>query len=215
MSAVAIKVGILAIKSISKPISKKIKDYAQDHKQFKTWCGSIGNFFNSITHKVNVRIAGGKQIKLKPLAEAEAVSIGADYVGEGFVLSVSVGLLVAEYARRDYIKDIEKKEKIKQKEKKREKKEKEFDALLEHIKVRFSKLDAEVSVLKTKIQELKGTNENVDVIPSVKSDEKDSNSKNINYNETQKQENGWFSSWFYNPFYVKVIDAKVSKETDV
>ena len=67
MSAVAIKALILTIKTISKPVSKRLKAHAEASEQFKAVCVNVGRFMNRMTHNVNVRLAGGRELRMKPL----------------------------------------------------------------------------------------------------------------------------------------------------
>ncbi len=147
MSGVGIKMLILSIKTISKPISKRLKLAAADSERFKDVCILVGRAVNQLTHQVNVRLVGGKAIKLKPLGESEAVSRGAEVVGEGFVYGTSVLLLVGEYARRDYVKDKEKAEKA---EKKRASRLRKATALA----LRFKHIEGEMHELRNRVKEL-------------------------------------------------------------
>jgi hypothetical protein len=222
MSAVAVKLLILTVKTISKPFSKRLKDVAKDSESFKGYCIKIGNFMNGFTHNVNIRFIGGKQIKLKPLGETEAISRGAEVVGEGFVYGVSICLLVAEYARRDYIKDIEAAEKAEKKAQRREKKDKALAEKFEH-------LTHQISILESKLQELEEQNHKWGKIASLQvlqarevgnSERKRTNteSKKIDNIEESKRTSTWWGSWYW-PFYVEVIDPGLestsSNDSDV
>ena len=206
MSAVAIKALILTIKTVSKPVSKRLKAHASASERFRGLCIAIGRFMNRSTHSINVRLAGGKKLKMKPLGEQEAVSRGAEVVGEGFVYGTSVLLLVGEYARRDYIKDLESAEKARAKRVRR----REKDALLE---AKFAALRREIDVLQTEVRELKENSKSITskiraaIVPSLGSPE-DAAAEGSHAPDEQKTvaSTSWFDgSWLaaLSPFYFR------------
>ena len=195
MSGIAVKFLILTIKTVSKPVSKRLKSQAEQSTRFKNVCIEIGRFMNRSTHFVNVRLAGGRQVKMKPLGEQEAVSRGADVVGEGFVYGTSVLLLVGEYARRDRIKESEAAEKARRKLENRRKK----DAALEK---KFTEMRTEIIELQKQVQELKN--------PSISTISRGQDAIATAYNEhtiedakQTNQASSWLRSWLatFSPFY--------------
>jgi optic atrophy 3 protein len=198
MSAMMIKIGILAIKTISKPLSKRIKEIAKESTIFRGHCQKVGNFFNSLTHNVNVRLAGGRQIKLKPLAESEAVSIGAEYVGEGFILGVSVSLLVGEYARRDHIKGLESIKKAKQKQQRRNQKDAALSAQFACMEEKLLALRKQVLELEAKTQAQTPAQTKVQDQVQVQAKEQTTESSDPSSSSKEPLSLSWF--W---PFYVR------------
>ena len=94
------KLGVLTIKTLAKPISKKVQSYAANSMRFKSICIGIGNtnnkisyYFRSITDKSN------HKIKYQKVSEKSAIETGSNLIGEGFIYLVAGGLLVEEYTR--------------------------------------------------------------------------------------------------------------------
>ena len=201
------KLLILTVKTISKPFSKRLKEVAKDSDKFKDYCITVGNFVNNFTHSVNVRFIGGRQIKLKPLGESEAISRGAEVVGEGFVFTVSMTLLLAEYARRDYTKGLEAEEKQRKKNERRLLKNAQVDLLFERLAKEIKVLRRKIEVLEVEVHENKDPS-----TPTTAAIEqttaKHTNTKESGGKSSKTESKGWGSSlanWW--PFYVEVIEA--------
>jgi hypothetical protein len=230
MSAVAVKLLILTVKTISKPFSKRLKDAARNSTSFKSTCIFVGNYVNSFTHNVNIRLIGGKQIKLKPLGEPEAISKGAEVVGEGFVYAVSLTLLVGEYARRDYIKDIESKEKAEKKAKRRVEKDAvladKFDRLIKVLAVLSAKVERleehqqqQQQQQQTRQQRAAVANGNPVAVGLAatsgatkrKQDNNEESEAIDTKNGTSSSWASWTSSWYW-PFYVEIVEGPSAED---
>ena len=231
MSAVAVKLLILTVKTISKPFSKRLKEAAKNSTSFKSTCIFVGNYVNSFTHNVNIRLIGGKQIKLKPLGEPEAISKGAEVVGEGFVYAVSLTLLVGEYARRDYIKDIESKEKAEKKAKRRVEKDAvladKFDRLIKVLAVLSAKVERleehqqqQQQQQQTRQQRAAVANGNPVAVglaaTSGATKRKQDNNEEAEAidtkNGTSSSWASWTSSWYW-PFYVEIVEGPSAEDS--
>lgn len=119
-----VKLGYLLIRTIAKPVSGAIKNYAKDHPKFKEMCMSVAQRY----HKSEVRLRRGLIVQkkrttnneaalvqmepeIKPLDPAKAIETGANFIGESIVFVVAGVLLVAdqlssrakEQARRDAV----------------------------------------------------------------------------------------------------------------
>ena len=97
--AFAVKLGILVIKTVTKPFAKKIKNTKD--KDLQRLCINVGQFQNKYMTLVNLRMSGIKAKKVKPLTDEKALSLGSEIVSEGTILGVSGTLLALEYWRRD------------------------------------------------------------------------------------------------------------------
>jgi hypothetical protein len=231
MSAVAVKLLILTVKTISKPFSKRLKEAAKNSTSFKSTCIFVGNYVNSFTHNVNIRLIGGKQIKLKPLGEPEAISKGAEVVGEGFVYAVSLTLLVGEYARRDYIKDIESKEKAEKKAKRRVEKDAvladKFDRLIKVLAVLSAKVERleehqqqQQQQQQTRQQRAAVANGNPVAVGLAatsgatkrKQDNNEESEAIDTKNGTSSSWASWTSSWYW-PFYVEIVEGPSAEDS--
>ncbi|XP_078001029.1 optic atrophy 3 protein homolog [Glandiceps talaboti] len=96
------KLGSLAIKQISKPIANALKMTAKTNEFFrKNICMPPAQLYHWSEINIKMRILGlGKAKSVKPLSEQSAVELGAEIIGETFIFTVGVGILVAEYWRQ-------------------------------------------------------------------------------------------------------------------
>ncbi|XP_071478502.1 putative OPA3-like protein CG13603 [Diadema setosum] len=96
-----IKLGTLAVKQISKPISKSIRAMAKGSPFMRRYiCMPPAQFYHWMDVNLKMRILGlGKATEVKPLSEEAAVELGSEIIGESFIFSVAVGTLVFEYWR--------------------------------------------------------------------------------------------------------------------
>jgi optic atrophy 3 protein len=104
------KLAGLIIKTLSKPLSKRIK-----HEFSKSTTGtrlleSMGQASHNITSRMTIWSAGYKVRNIQPLPSDKAILMGSELVGESFVLFVSAGVIIYEY-QRSKLKEMEKAEK--------------------------------------------------------------------------------------------------------
>jgi len=144
------KLGLLAVKTISKPVATQLKSYAKEPGIFRSSCALFGQSSHIIGTRLNVRLLGHRINKVKPLGEAEAVAKGADLFGELFIYTVSGGAIVFEYSRSS--KESERKAQDK-KERQRIKEQKMHDQL-SSIHKRIDELHEETKNLKSALAEL-------------------------------------------------------------
>ena len=167
--AFAVKLGILVVKSVTKPFAKRIKN-TQD-KDLQQFCRRVGQAQNKLITLVNLRMSGIKAKKVKALPDEQALSLGAELVSEGVILGISGSLLALEYWRRDFLAEKKKLKHEKEKAERREKKRQELEA-------RFQPLYDRISYLENEVQNLKSNQERRSMTT-----QKDTNS------------NGWWTSW--------------------
>ena len=69
------KLGVLAVKQISKPIAKRISAAANRSRLFKDWiCVPLAQLFHSAEVKIKLRLLGvGKATKVPKMSEKDAV----------------------------------------------------------------------------------------------------------------------------------------------
>eukprot|EP00475_Leptophrys_vorax_P011665 TRINITY_DN18209_c0_g1_i1.p1 TRINITY_DN18209_c0_g1~~TRINITY_DN18209_c0_g1_i1.p1 ORF type:complete len:204 (+),score=40.73 TRINITY_DN18209_c0_g1_i1:326-937(+) len=140
-----VKLGALALKTLSKPLANVVKRRAKSHPRFRE---TIINFAQSY-HKLNVglqrRLYGySTNVDIKPLIEERAVETAADLVGEVFVFSVAGGIVVAEYTRST-MSEARKEEKRKQEKEALRQKDLELEQELETLKERLDALEKAAS----------------------------------------------------------------------
>ncbi len=103
------KLAGLLVKTLSKPLSKRIK-----HELTKSTTGTnlleaVGQASHSLTSRMTIWSAGYKVRNIQALPSDKAVQTGSELVGESFVLVVSAGIIIYEYNRSKQ-KELEKAE---------------------------------------------------------------------------------------------------------
>lgn len=97
----AAKLGVLAIKQISKPIANLLKDNAKKSPFFRRYVIiPPAQFYNWI--EVKTKMWGmnlGKTVMVPKLNDAMATELGANLLGETIIFVIGAGLLTWEYVR--------------------------------------------------------------------------------------------------------------------
>lgn len=87
------------VKTIAKPLSKRIKhDFSRFQVTQKILIG-IGQASHRVTSQMTIWSAGYRVRSITPLEPDKAMKVGAEFVGEAFVFTVSGGIVVWEYNR--------------------------------------------------------------------------------------------------------------------
>ncbi|XP_049358144.1 OPA3-like protein isoform X3 [Solanum verrucosum] len=135
-----LKLGTLALKTLSKPIGSRLKQQAGLHPKFRNFIVSMAQANHRITTTMQRRLYGhATNVEIRPLDEEKAVQAAVDLLGEAFVFSVAVAALSFEVQRSS--RSEAKKEELRRQE-------------LEQMRERDDSLSREVESLKSKIQEL-------------------------------------------------------------
>ncbi|KAG0052369.1 hypothetical protein BGZ83_002708 [Gryganskiella cystojenkinii] len=92
----AIKLGFLAIRTVAKPIANSIKSYSVKHPKFKEACIS---FSHKTEMQLKMKFLGYKVESIRPLNDARAVEMGANFLSEAFIFGVAGSLIILENAR--------------------------------------------------------------------------------------------------------------------
>ncbi|KAG6419180.1 hypothetical protein SASPL_121392 [Salvia splendens] len=96
-----LKLGTLALKTLSKPIAARLKQQAGIHPKFRNTIVSIAQANHRITTTMQRRIYGhATDVEIRPLNEEKAVQAAVDLMGELFVFSVAVAALIFEGMRQ-------------------------------------------------------------------------------------------------------------------
>mmetsp|Transcript_11171 Transcript_11171/g.12629 ORF Transcript_11171/g.12629 Transcript_11171/m.12629 type:complete len:211 (-) Transcript_11171:1645-2277(-) len=110
------KLAGLFVKTLAKPLSKRIKyDFAR-FDATKRILMSIGQTNHTVTSYMTIWSSGYKVKSIKPIDTEKALKDGAEFVGEGFVLTVSASIVIWEYnrsAQKLIEKNEQKRERIK------------------------------------------------------------------------------------------------------
>ena len=103
MAAVPVaKLGALLVKTLAKPVAGAIKARAKDHPAFRGACIAMAQTYHRLEIQMRRRLYGQVAVDayIAPLNEQVAVDTAADFLGEGVVFSVAVGVLAFEYGRQ-------------------------------------------------------------------------------------------------------------------
>jgi len=103
MAAVPVaKLGALLVKTLAKPVAGAIKARAKDHPAFRGTCIAMAQTYHRLEIQMRRRLYGQVAVDayIAPLNEQVAVDTAADFLGEGVVFSVAVGVLAFEYGRQ-------------------------------------------------------------------------------------------------------------------
>ncbi|XP_063705098.1 putative OPA3-like protein CG13603 isoform X2 [Culicoides brevitarsis] len=97
----AAKLGVLAMKQISKPIANVLKTRAKNSPFFRTYiCMPPAQFYNWMEVKTRMWAMNlGKPTVVPTLNEAQAIELGANLLGEFVIFTIGAGLLILEYTR--------------------------------------------------------------------------------------------------------------------
>ncbi|AES63922.1 hypothetical protein MtrunA17_Chr2g0283001 [Medicago truncatula] len=135
-----LKLGTLALKTLSKPLAGKLKQQAAIHPRFRQLIVNMAQSNHQITTKMQRRIYGhATDVEIRPLNEEKAVQAAVDLIGELFVFSVAVAVLIFEVQRS--ARSEARKEEIRKRE-------------LEAVRQKNDGLAEEVELLKLRLQEL-------------------------------------------------------------
>lgn len=103
-----VKIVSLAIRTLAKPISTKLKQQAQEHESFRNLCINIAQALHRNEMKMRVNLlgeggtsssSGGGKPHIRPLSESKAIATGANFISEGFLFAVAVALILGEQYR--------------------------------------------------------------------------------------------------------------------
>ncbi|KAE7997670.1 hypothetical protein FH972_002285 [Carpinus fangiana] len=135
-----LKLGTLALKTLSKPVASRLKQQAAFHPRFRQLIIDMAQANHRFTTQMQRRIYGhATNVEIRPLNEEKAVQAAADLIGELFVFSVA-GVAVIFEVQRSSRSEARKEELRKQ----------EFEAMRQ----RDEELAREVELLKQKLEEL-------------------------------------------------------------
>lgn len=93
------KLGSLLIKTLAKPLSKRIKHDFSRFPITQRLLINVGQATHQLTSRLTIWSAGYRVRSIKPLDEDKALKDGAEMLGETFLLGVSGGIVIWEYQR--------------------------------------------------------------------------------------------------------------------
>jgi len=95
----SVKLATLAIRTIAKPISARLKQQAQQHESFKNFCISLAQWSHRTEVRLRTGLLGENPKNIRPLSEARAIQNGAETLAEGFLFVVAASLILGETYR--------------------------------------------------------------------------------------------------------------------
>ncbi|KZV51108.1 hypothetical protein F511_01900 [Dorcoceras hygrometricum] len=135
-----LKLGTLALKTLSKPVAYRIKKEAGLHPKFRNFIVGIAQANHKMTTTMQRRIYGhATDVEIRPLNEEKAVQAAVDLMGDVFVFSVAVAALFFEVQRSS--RSEAKKEDIRKQE-------------IEGMRQRDEELRKEIELLRQKLAEI-------------------------------------------------------------
>ncbi|XP_076924800.1 OPA3-like protein [Bidens hawaiensis] len=100
MSLPVMKLGTLAVRTLSKPIATRLKKQAAVSPKFRTSIIGIAQANHWLTTTIQRRIYGrATNVEVRPLNEERAVQAAGDLIGELFVFTVAGAVVIFEVQR--------------------------------------------------------------------------------------------------------------------
>ncbi|KAL0011192.1 hypothetical protein SO802_006300 [Lithocarpus litseifolius] len=135
-----LKLGTLALKTLSKPVASRLKQQAAIHPRFRQLIIDMAQKNHRFTTQMQRRIYGhATDVEIRPLNEEKAVQAAVDLIGELFVFSVAGVAVILEVQRS--ARSEARKEEVRKQE-------------LEKMRQRDEEIAREVELLKQKLEEL-------------------------------------------------------------
>ncbi len=94
-----IKLGGLMIKTLAKPVAKRMKNEAATRPALHRLYVQVGQWTHQATAWITISAAGHKALGVKELEEAAAFARGADFLSEALVFFVGGAIVTFEYTR--------------------------------------------------------------------------------------------------------------------
>lgn len=110
------KLASLLIKTLSKPMAKRVKHNFKKNEVSQNFLVNIGQLTHNVTTRMTIWSSGYKVRSIQPLEKEAALSAGADFIGEAFIFGVAGAIVVWEYDKSKK-KDTDKELKNLQREK--------------------------------------------------------------------------------------------------
>ncbi|KAK4589805.1 hypothetical protein RGQ29_020404 [Quercus rubra] len=135
-----LKLGTLALKTLSKPVASRLKQQAAIHPRFRQLIIGMAQKNHRFTTQMQRRIYGhATDVEIRPLNEEKAVQAAVDLIGELFVFTVAGVAVIFEVQRS--ARSEARKEEVRKQE-------------LEKMRQRDEDIAREVELLKQKLEEL-------------------------------------------------------------
>ncbi|KAK9353622.1 optic atrophy 3 protein-domain-containing protein [Lipomyces doorenjongii] len=133
MSTIALKISSLLVRTLAKPIANTIKARAKHHGPFRKVCIAVAQTLHSTDVRLRLGLLGDAgKAKVRPLNDAKAIDMGANFLSESFLFAIAAGAIIFESVRSS----------------------RKSSARQESVEDNISELQAEVTKLKAAIAKL-------------------------------------------------------------
>ncbi|XP_014214602.1 putative OPA3-like protein CG13603 [Copidosoma floridanum] len=164
-----VKLGVLFIKQISKPLAQVIVNQAKNHPVFRRYfIIPPAQFYHWAEVKAKMYIMNlGKPTKVAKLNEQMAIELGASLMGEVIIFSLAGGCIVLEYNRQ-----------VAKEAKKEELRKMQLQKFTDDIQVLYettNKQEAQIKYLKSSLEEV--AKKTKTKLPEIKEEPSDKSNK--------------------------------------
>ncbi|KAK9315165.1 optic atrophy 3-like protein, partial [Lipomyces starkeyi] len=100
MSTIALKISSLLVRTLAKPIANTIKARAKHHGPFRKVCIAVAQTLHSTDVRLRLGLLGDAgRAKVRPLNDAKAIDMGANFLSESFLFAIAAGAIIFESVR--------------------------------------------------------------------------------------------------------------------
>ncbi|KAK9323464.1 optic atrophy 3 family protein [Lipomyces orientalis] len=100
MSTIALKITSLLVRTLAKPIANTIKGRAKHHGPFRKVCIAVAQTLHSTDVRLRMGLLGdASKAKVRPLNDAKAIDMGANFLSESFLFAIAAGAIIVESVR--------------------------------------------------------------------------------------------------------------------
>lgn len=144
------KLGVMAIRQISKPLANHLKVRAKNSHFFRTKvCMPPAQFYHWCEVNVKARLLNlGSPKEVVKLNEQAAIDLGSELIGDVFMFTIGAAAVIAEYSRQSR-KSAEEKAALETRLSKIEENTNDLALLKSSLETRIAQIESSVSDLKT------------------------------------------------------------------
>lgn len=147
------KLGVLALRQISKPLANHLKTRAKNSHFFRTKvCMPPAQFYHWCEVNVKARLLNlGTPKEVVRLNEQAAIDLGSELIGDVFIFSIGALAIVAEYTRQAR-KSAEEKGMLEARLRQIEDRNKEFGESNRELNLRLAQMETSLSDLRVLVE---------------------------------------------------------------
>lgn len=144
-----LKLGVLAIRQISKPLANHLKTRAKESHFFRTKiCMPPAQFYHWCEVNVKARLLNlGTPKEVVKLNEQAAIDLGSELIGDLFMFSIGAAAVIAEYTRQSR-KSTEEKNALESRLRQIEDQTNNFSVVSDSLEMRLAQIESSLSDLR-------------------------------------------------------------------